>query len=69
MHPDRKIWPVVALLVVFLGLTVYFAQRFQKPGTATEVGSVSGYLTLICGAVAVVTLGVAVVMLWLKRRN
>lgn len=69
MHPDRKIWPVVALLLLFVGLTVYFARRIQEPAAGTEVESVSGSLALICGTAAVVTLGVALVVLWLKRKE
>jgi len=38
MHPDRKIWPVVALLLVFSGLTLYFVRRIERPDEAIEVG-------------------------------
>jgi len=69
MHPDRKIWPVVTLLLVFLGLTVYFARRIQEPGMEIEIGSVSGYLAIICGAAAVVALGAALVVLRAKRKR
>lgn len=62
MHPDRKIWPVATMLLVFAALTLYFARRIEQPD------AVSAYLTLVCGAAAVITLAVAVVMLWLKRR-
>jgi hypothetical protein len=69
MRTDRKIWPVVALLLIFLGLTGYFARRIQTPTMAVEVGSLSGYLALFCGAAAVVAVGVALVMLWAKRKE
>ena len=69
MHPDRKIWPVVALLLLFVGLTAYFMRRIQQPGTDTDVSSVSGYLAMVCGATAVVALGVALVMLWARRKQ
>ena len=69
MHPERRLWPVVALLIVFLGLTIHFARRIQQPAAQSEVDAISGYLALICGAVAVVALAVALVMLFMRRKE
>ena len=69
MHPDRKIWPVVVLLVVAVGLTFYFAGRIRRPEIANDVDSISGYLAIACGVAAVVALGVAAVMLVVRRRE
>ena len=69
MHSDLKIWPVVTLLVVFLGLTVHFARRVQTPSIAIEVSPVCGYLAIIGGAAAIVALGFALAMLCAKRNQ